>query len=345
MSPPAETKHDADYNRWAKRELWTTEQAGWLLAGLEPDDSTETPDSVFELQQILEDALVAGALQNYNRFEVAAGLGMHEKLKPREVFEYTLHRGLELPDGLLDVQGELSPRYVRDATPPDDYDTDPFKRFPQADGETITAPELMKRWKVPKRQLERLAIEKQLNAYMNGHQISIRRDDWKGQTFQYPPAEVDSEKESHWQTGAKTVMVYTPEGSGELPDEAYYQLPEVLMYEENHPEVKVVLTISALSESTEGDTSEPANTNNQDTGPSKAELNACKTIAVLANLYADKIDGGFKSNGDLNKNRIAESIVQQAANLEEDGEASNIAGLSASAIRERITVGLYELNK
>ena len=337
MSPPVETEHDADYNRWAKRELWTTEEAGWLLAGLEPDDSTETPDSVFELQQILEDALVAGALQNYNRFEVAAGLGMHEKLKPREVFEYALHRGLDLPDGLLDVQGELSPRYVRDATPPDDYDTDPFKRFPQADGETITAPELMKRWKVPKRQLERLAIEKQLNAYMNGHQIAIRRDNWKGQTFQYPPAEVDSEKESHWQTGAKTVFTYTPEGSGELPDEAYYQLPEVLMYEVNHAD-----TLSCIDNKTS--ITPDQNYTEEDT-PSDASDGLYRTLGLLAKVYSTTDKRLQHKDGAPNVNAIVQQLLDEVEILKEDDADINTHGAGKSNAHDFITKGIKLLSK
>lgn len=84
---------------------------------------------------------------------------------------------------------------------------------------------------------------------------------------------------------------------------------------------------------------------NQQPRPSRVELNACKTIAVLAELYAGKIDDGFKKDNSLNVNKIAEAVVQQATNLEEDGEASNITGLSKSAIRDRISIGLSELNK
>jgi hypothetical protein len=70
-----------------------------------------------------------------------------------------------------------------------------------------------------------------------------------------------------------------------------------------------------------------------------------KTIAVLALLYAGKIDRGFMKNDSLNISTISTAVEQEVQHLIEEGKTQDSNGLSNSAIRDRISIGIKELSK
>jgi len=132
-------------------------------------------------------------------------------------------------------------------------------------------------------------------------------------------------------------MVYTPEGSGELPDEAYYQLPEVLMYEENHAD-----TLPSVDNT-------PPTTPDQDhtkkDTPPDASIGLYRTLGLLAKVYSTTDKRLQHKGGAPNVSAIVQQLLDEADTLKEDGADINTHGAGKSNAHEFITKGINLLSK